>query len=132
VTGSVNQHGAVQPIGGVNEKIEGFLDVCAARGLTGRQGVIVPAANRKNLMLRLDVVEAAAADRFHVHAVETVDQAIELLTDRPAGERGADGAYPPDSVNGLVEARLIELAERAREYAQEGEAGAADGNPGPA
>ncbi len=133
MTGSVNQHGAVQPIGGVNEKIEGFFDVCAARGLTGRQGVIVPAANRMNLMLRRDVVDAAASGRFHVHAVETVDEAIELLTGRPAGERGADGDYPSDSVNGLVEGRLIALAQRAREYAQEREAGAAaDGNAGPA
>ena len=127
ITGSVNQRGAVQPIGGVNEKIEGFFDVCVARGLTGDQGVIVPTANRKNLMLRRDVVEAAMGGRFAVHAVETVDEAIELLTGRPAGSPGADGSYPPDSVNGLVEARLMALAERAREYAHERESG---GNAG--
>lgn len=133
ITGSVNQHGAVQPIGGVNEKIEGFFDVCVARGLTGRQGVVIPAANRKNLMLRRDVVEAAEAGRFHVYAVETVDEAIALLTGRPAGEPGEDGTYPADSVNGLVEARLVELAELAREYAreaeEEGAVGAAGADP---
>jgi predicted ATP-dependent protease len=135
ITGSVNQLGAVQPIGGVNEKIEGFFDVCAARGLTGEQGVVIPAVNRKNLMLRRDVVAAAEAGQFHVYAVESADEAIELLTGREAGqpgeagEPGKDGAYPPDSVNGLVEARLITLAERAREYGQESEGaggGAAD------
>jgi lon-related putative ATP-dependent protease len=138
ITGSVNQLGAVQPIGGVNEKIEGFFDVCAARGLSGEQGVVIPAENRKNLMLRRDVVAAVEAGRFHVHAVESADEAIELLTGREAGELGEagepgedgepgeGGAYPPDSVNGLVEARLIALAERAREYGQQGE-GAGDG-----
>ena len=130
ITGSVNQHGAVQPIGGVNEKIEGFFDVCAARGLTGRQGVVIPAANRKNLMLRRDVVEAAQAGRFHVYAVETVDEEIALLTGCPAGEPGEDGTYPADTVNGLVEARLVELAELAREYAREPEEeGAAGADP---
>ena len=130
ITGSVNQHGAVQPIGGVNEKIEGFFDVCAARGLTGEQGVIIPAANRKNLMLRRDVVEAAEAGRFRVYAVETVDEAIALLTGRPAGEPGEDGTYPLDSVNGFVDARLVELAELAREYAREPEEeGAAGADP---
>jgi lon-related putative ATP-dependent protease len=119
MTGSVNQLGAVQPIGGVNEKIEGFFDVCAARGLTREQGVIIPAANVKSLMLRADVVAAAEEGRFAVHAVETVDEAIELLTGRPAGVADETGVYPADSINGLVATRLAELAEKAREYAQE-------------
>jgi len=121
ITGSVNQLGAVQPIGAVNEKIEGFFDVCAARGLSGDQGVVIPAGNRKNLMLRRDVVAAVEAGRFRVFAVESADEAIELLTGRQAGRPGEDGSYPADSVNGLVEARLIALAERAREYGQEGD-----------
>jgi lon-related putative ATP-dependent protease len=114
VTGSVNQHGAVQAIGGVNEKIEGFFDICRARGLTGGQGVLIPAANVKNLMLRRDVVEAAAAGRFHVYPVETVDQGIEILTGVPAGERGATGQFPAGTLNFRVEQRLTEFAERAR------------------
>ncbi len=119
MTGSIDQLGRAQAIGGVNEKIEGFFDVCAARGLTGQQGVLIPATNVDRLMLRPDIVEAAEAGRFHVWAVETVDQAMELLTGRPAGERDAAGAYPPDSINGLVEARLAALAELAREFAGE-------------
>lgn len=111
VTGSVNQHGRVQPIGGVNEKIEGFFDICRGFELNGRQGVLIPAANVKHLMLRRDVVEAAAKGRFHVHAVDTVDQALELLLGQPAGERDASGAFPEDSVNGRVERRLAEWAE---------------------
>ncbi len=116
VTGSVNQHGQVQPIGGVNEKIEGFFAVCKARGLTGEQGVIIPAANRKNLMLKPEVVEAVRAGTFHLWAVTTVDQGIELLTGTAAGERQADGSWPADSVNGRVEARLRELAETAARF----------------
>jgi predicted ATP-dependent protease len=123
VTGSVNQHGLVQPIGGVNEKIEGFFDVCAARGLTGDQGVIIPAANVRHLMLRRDVVEAAAAGRFHVWAVETVDDALELLTGRPAGKPDETGNYPADSINGLAAARLADLTELRKKFsvAAEGE-----------
>lgn len=109
VTGSVNQHGQVQPIGGVNEKIEGFFDVCQSQSLTGNQGVIIPQANIKNLMLRRDIVEAARAGRFHVYAVATVDQALELLTGKQAGARDETGRYPEDSVNALVEARLKEF-----------------------
>ncbi len=116
VTGSVSQHGEAQPVGGVNEKIEGFFDVCKDRGLTGEQGVIIPAANVQHLMLREDVVKAAEAGLFHIYPVKTVDEAIELLTGLPAGERDADGNFPPGSVNYLVEARLIELAEKQRKF----------------
>ncbi|CAF0689841.1 Lon protease family protein [Candidatus Methylacidithermus pantelleriae] len=119
VTGSVNQHGIIQPVGGVNEKIEGFFDVCRARGLTGEQGVIIPAANRTQLMLREDVVEAVREGKFHIYAVETVDQGMEILTGIPAGERGSDGRFPPSTINGRVEARLAEFAQRARAFQPE-------------
>ena len=116
VTGSVNQHGEVQPIGGVNEKIEGFFDLCQARGLTGRQGVLIPAANMRNLMLRPDVVEAAAAGRFHVYPVRRVDEGIELLTGRPAGEAQPGGGWPEGSVNRLTQDRLVAFAEARRRF----------------
>jgi lon-related putative ATP-dependent protease len=125
VTGSVNQHGQVQAIGGVNEKIEGFFDVCQARGLTGEQGVLIPVSNVKHLMLRQDVVKAVDAGQFHIYPVETVDQGIEILTGVPAGERDEEGNYPEGSINYLVEARLAELAEKRAEFtrvAKEGEA----------
>ncbi|MGE0255095.1 MAG: AAA family ATPase [Alphaproteobacteria bacterium] len=112
VTGSVNQAGEVQAIGGVNEKIEGFFDVCAAHGLTGEQGVLIPAANVVHLMLRGRVVDAVRAGRFRIFPVETIDQGIAILTGLPAGAPGPDGAWPSDSVNGRVEARLRAMAER--------------------
>ena len=118
MTGSVNQHGQVQAIGGVNEKIEGFFDVCTARGLDEAQGVIVPAANVKDLMLRGDVVAAVGEGNFSVYAVASVDEAIELLTGVAAGEPDADGAFPADSVNGRVEARLVELADIRRSFSE--------------
>lgn len=114
VTGSVNQHGLVQPIGGVNEKIEGFFDICNARGLTGEQGVLIPASNVKNLMLRQDVVEAVRDGKFHIYPVTTIDEGIELLTGVPAGERDEEGEFPDDTMNGYVEARLSELTELQR------------------
>ncbi len=117
VTGSVNQHGRIQAIGGVNEKIEGFFDVCRARGLTGEQGVLIPDSNVQHLMLRRDVREAVEAGRFHVYAVETVDEGISLLTGMPAGEPDEAGDYPADSVNGRVARRLAELAEQRRRFA---------------
>ena len=116
MTGSVDQRGMVQPIGGVNEKIEGFFDVCAASGLTGRQGVLIPASNRKNLMLRHDVVEACRGGRFAIHAVTTVDEAIELLTGLVAGEPDGEGTYPEGTVNWFVADRLAALARTAREF----------------
>ncbi|NDD63232.1 MAG: ATP-binding protein, partial [Acidobacteria bacterium] len=112
VTGSVNQHGQVQAIGGVNEKIEGFFDLCQSRGLTGEQGVLIPAANVRHLMLRHDVVEAVAAGQFHIHPVNTIDEGIEILTGLPAGERDANGNFPFGSINQRVEVRLVELAEK--------------------
>jgi lon-related putative ATP-dependent protease len=115
ITGSVNQHGEAQAIGGVNEKIEGFFDVCAARGLTDEQGVIIPSANVPHLLLRADVVAAAAAGQFHIYAVETVDQAMEVLTGHPAGEPDADGRFPEGSINQRVEARLLGWAEKGDE-----------------
>jgi lon-related putative ATP-dependent protease len=121
VTGSVNQRGQVQAIGGVNEKIEGFFDLCQARGLTGEQGVLIPAANVKHLMLRRDVVAAAAAGRFHIYPVETIDQGIELLTGIPAGVRSDDGTYPEGTINRLVEDRLAQLSEKRKEFDQPSE-----------
>jgi len=116
VTGSINQHGDIQPIGGVNEKIEGFFDVCAARGLTGRQGVIIPQSNVPHLMLRQDVVDAAAAGTFHVHAIGTIEEGVELLTGMPAGTADAAGAYPAESFHGRVATALADLAERRRAF----------------
>jgi lon-related putative ATP-dependent protease len=130
VTGSVNQHGDVQAIGGVNEKIEGFFDLCAARGLTGSQGVLIPASNIKNLMLRQEVVDSVAAGKFSIYPVENVDQGIEILTGLPAGERGADGRFPAGTVNQRVEQRLLDYAERARSFGQ-GAAARAERRRGP-
>ena len=111
VTGSVNQHGDAQVIGGVNEKIEGFFDICRERGLTGQHAVLIPRDNVQHLMLRADVIAAVEAGRFNVYPISSVDEAIELLTGVPAGNRDAYGAFPPDSVNGRVETRLRQLAE---------------------
>ena len=117
VTGSVNQRGEIQPIGGVNEKIEGFFEVCKAAGLTGEQGVMIPESNRKHLMLRDEVVQAVKDGRFHIYAVKTIDEGIELLTGRQAGKIRPDGTYPIGTVNNLVDQRLREYAERAKEFA---------------
>ena len=117
VTGSVDQRGSVQAIGGVNEKIEGFFEVCDSRGLTGGQGVIIPASNVRHLMLRADVVAAAEVGRFRIWPVQTVDEALELLTGLPAGERDATGAWTPGSLHGAVDERLSELAMAARKAA---------------
>lgn len=110
VTGSVSQYGQAQAIGGVNEKIEGFFDVCSARGLTGDQGVIVPAANVENLVLRADVVDAVRGSKFAVYGVRTVDEALELLTGQPAGVQDEDGQFPEGSVNARVLDQLVEFA----------------------
>jgi lon-related putative ATP-dependent protease len=116
VTGSVNQHGEVQAIGGVNEKIEGFFDICKARGLTGNQGVLIPQANVQHLMLRRDVTDACAAGRFAVYPIATIDEGIALLTGLDAGKRGDDGSYPTDNINRRVEDRLRAFANIRRNY----------------
>ena len=106
ITGSIDQHGDVQAVGGVNDKIEGFFSICQTKGLTGKQGVILPAINVKNLMLRENVVEACKQKEFSIYPITTLDQAIELLTGKSAGIRDANGKYPADSVYGKVEKRL--------------------------
>jgi predicted ATP-dependent protease len=118
VTGSVDQHGQVQPIGGVNEKIEGFFDTCNAKGLNGENGVLIPAANTKNLMLREDVIDAVKNGRFSIYAVQTIDEGIEILTGMSAGQPDENDKYPEDSVNGKVYRRLAELAQKRLQFAQ--------------
>jgi lon-related putative ATP-dependent protease len=115
VTGSMDQRGRVQAIGGANQKIEGFYDVCRLRGLTGEQGVIIPASNVQHLMLREDVVKAVDEGRFVIQAVSSIDEALELLTGVPAGLPDEDGHYAPDTINGKVHDRLKEIASRLRE-----------------
>src|SRR5262249_29671540 len=115
VTGSVNQLGEMQAIGGVAAKIEGFFDLCKARGLSGGQGGLVPRANLPHLVLPDDVVEAIAADRFHVYAIERAAEGIEILTGLAAGQRDAGGRFPAASIFGRVERRIIEMAEKLRE-----------------
>ncbi|MBI2090149.1 MAG: AAA family ATPase, partial [Deltaproteobacteria bacterium] len=114
VTGSVNQNGEIQAIGGINRKVEGFFDVCRIKGLTGEQGVLIPRANLRNLMLRRDVVEAVAQGKFHIYAASMIDEGIEILTGVPAGARDRQGHYPPSSLNGLVEKQLETYAESLR------------------
>jgi lon-related putative ATP-dependent protease len=116
VTGSVNQQGDVQPIGGVNQKIEGFYDVCRLKGLTGTQGVLIPAENVDDLMLRDDVIEAVAKGQFHIYPVATIEQGIEILTGAPAGKRNASGKFEPESVFGKADARLSEMAMTMRDF----------------
>jgi lon-related putative ATP-dependent protease len=116
VTGSINQMGEVQPIGGVNEKIEGFFDVCKAHGFTGQQGVLIPRQNAKDLMLRTDIVAAVRDGQFHVHAVSDIDEAMELLTGLPAGVRVSTGEFEDGTVNGNVEVRLLEFAAALRDF----------------
>lgn len=118
ITGSVNQHGKVQPIGGVNEKIEGFFDICNKRELTGDQGVLIPKANEKNLMLRKDVVEAVSENKFHIHSVETIDEGMELLTGMDMGTAKDDGSYPEGTINYEITQKLDLLAERRQSYLQ--------------
>ncbi|HLG73052.1 MAG TPA: ATP-binding protein, partial [Chloroflexota bacterium] len=116
ITGSINQLGEVQAIGGVTRKVEGFYDLCAMRGLTGQQGVIVPASNVVNLMLREDVVDAVRDGRFHIWAVQTVDEALALLTGEPAGSRGEDGRWEPGTVNAQVDEKLRAFADRLKDF----------------
>ena len=122
VTGSVNQKGEVQPIGGVNEKIEGFFDVCKTKGLTGKQGVMIPHLNVDDLMLRKDVVEAVKEGKFRIYSVKTIDQGIEILTGVEAGEKLGDGRFKEGTVNGLVDEKLRELGIKIKEFEGGGEA----------
>jgi lon-related putative ATP-dependent protease len=116
VTGSVNQKGEVQAIGGVNEKIEGFFEICKAKGLTGQQGVMIPDSNVQNLMLKEEVVDAVKAGKFNVYSVKTIDEGIEVLTGAKAGERRSDGTFEEGTVNSLVDKQLRDMAEKLREY----------------
>ncbi len=117
VTGSVNQHGEIQPIGGVNLKIEGFYDVCKAQGLTGSQGVMIPHQNVRDLMLRHDVVQAVREEKFHIYAVHTIDEGIEILTGRPAGVQAKDGSFGPNnSINALADAKLASLTKHSQKH----------------
>jgi len=116
VTGSINQMGDIQPIGGVNEKIEGFFDVCKSKGLTGKQGVIVPVQNAQHLMLRKDVVKAVAQNKFHIYTVNNVDEGIQILTGKGAGSAKKDGKYPPNTVHGMVMKRLVNMSHALNEF----------------
>lgn len=116
VTGSVNQNGEIQPIGGVNQKIEGFYEVCKAKVLTGTQGVIIPHQNVEDLMLRTEVVEAVKKGKFHIYSVKTIDEGIEILTGVKAGKRRKNGTFEKDTVNYLVEEKLKELAQKSKEF----------------
>ncbi len=117
VTGSVNQHGLIQPVGGVTRKVEGFFDACRRKGFTGTQGVVIPAANRRHLMLRPDVVAAVREGSFHVYSIATLDEGLALLTGLPAGEPDAHGEYPAETVHGKVQRRLAHFAQVLKEYA---------------
>jgi ATP-dependent Lon protease len=123
VTGSVNQKGEIQPIGGVNEKVEGFFDVCRAKGLTGKQGVMIPHLNVDDLMLRKDVVQAVKERKFHIYPVKTIDQGIEILTGTEAGESLEEGRFKEGTVNDRVDKKLRELGTKIKEF-EGGEAGA--------
>ncbi|OOY42466.1 ATP-dependent protease, partial [Solemya velum gill symbiont] len=114
ITGSVNQHGQIQPIGGANQKIEGFYDLCKARGLTGGQGVIIPASNVKHLMLKQSVVDAVANGQFNIYAVNSIDECMTILTGLEAGERNHKGEFPEQSLNQRVVMRLKEFADRQK------------------
>ena len=126
VTGSVNQKGEVQAIGGLNEKIEGFFEVCKAKGLDGSQGVLIPVSNIRNLMLKEEVVQAVEAGEFHIYPVSTIDEGMEVLTGQKAGERLDNGQFEPDSINDRVQKRLATLAEKLRDFGRSGENGKKD------
>lgn len=116
VTGSVNQQGEIQPIGGANEKIEGYFEVCKTRGLNGRHGVLIPYNNIRNLMLKAEVVDGVKAKKFHIYPVKTVEEGIEILTGVTAGKQLQDGSFEKDSVYDRVDKRLREMAETARRF----------------
>ncbi len=119
VTGSINQHGEIQPVGGVNEKIEGFFWLCKERGFTGNQGCVIPKKNVGDLMLRPDVVKAVDSGRFSIHAIERVEEAVEILLGVPAGVRDKDGKFPEGTVFSLVEKKLLAYSKAARKETKE-------------
>jgi ATP-dependent Lon protease len=123
VTGSVNQKGEIQAIGGVNQKIEGFYDCCRKKGITKKQGAMIPESNVKDLMLRKDVVDAVKKGAFHIYSARTIDQGIEILTGKKAGERKADGTYTKGSINDLVDRKLKDLAEGLKNFGKNEENG---------
>ena len=129
VTGSVDQNGDVQAIGGGTQKIEGFFEVCKARGLTGKQGVMVPADNIQHLTLKDEVLEAIQAGQFHIYSISTIDEGIEVLTGTPAGNMLEAGGFPEGTVHYLVEERLKEMAAAARAFAKGSGKGSADSDP---
>jgi predicted ATP-dependent protease len=131
VTGSVNQWGEVQAIGGANEKIEGFFDVCRARGLNDKHGVLIPRSNVQHLMLREDVVEAVRHGQFSIYPVGSIDDGMEILTGVKAGERGSDGRFPAGTLNRLVEDKLRSFAERGRSFVKTGAGSPEDGKASP-
>jgi len=116
VTGSINQQGAIQAIGGVNEKIEGFFDVCRIKGLTGTQGVMMPDSNVEDLMLREDILDAVAAGKFHIWPVAKVEQGIEILTGTTAGKRNGDGKFDEGTVFAMMDKRLHHMAKTMKEF----------------
>jgi ATP-dependent Lon protease len=119
VTGSINQKGEIQAIGGVNQKIEGFYEVCKAKGLTETQGVIIPEANIPDLMLREEVVEAIKNHKFHLYPIKTIDQGMEILTGRKAGARQKNGKFEENTINDLVDQKLLEFAIKLKEFGEE-------------
>jgi predicted ATP-dependent protease len=123
VTGSVNQRGEVQAVGGVTKKVEGFYDVCRIKGASVDQGVIIPEQNVRNLMLRDDVIEAVREGKFHLYSVETIDDGISILTGRDAGKRQEDGTYPEGTVNYLVDEQLKGLATKLKDFGKKEEQG---------
>ena len=129
ITGSMDQNGNVQPIGGVNQKIEGFFDLCRLRGLDGTQGVIIPGRNRRNLLLKDEVVEAVRDGKFRIWSIDRIEEGIEILTGMPAGEPGADGAYPEGTFYRKVADRLEELRRAAKGPEQEKEKEEEDEGP---
>jgi lon-related putative ATP-dependent protease len=120
VTGSINQKGVIQPVGGVNEKIEGFFQTCKSDALTGEQGVIIPHQNVQNLMLKSEVIEAVEEGKFHIYPIQEVDESLEILTGVPAGKLQADGTYPQDTVHYLVQRHLNEMVKAVQKHYQKG------------
>ena len=121
VTGSVNQHGEIQPIGGVNQKIEGFFDVCQAKGITGKQAVIIPKSNIKNLTLKNRVIDAVKKGKFHIYPISTIDEGMEILTGVEAGKRDKDGSFAENTVNGKVQNKLVYLMKEQAKLKKEAE-----------